>query len=157
LLSMACLNLGLSAILDVLQTANELIGMSGLAVPRFDIRIVGMRRAARTSQGLTVPVHPASTRAPDCVVVPAIGFKMPGLLETALARPDVRDAAAALRQWARRGATMTPACIGTFVMAESGLLDHHHATTTWRLAPLFRRLCNASKPGHVPGWHTGSP
>src|SRR4029078_3603370 len=38
-----------------------------------------------------------------------------------------------------RGATMTAACIGTFVMAESGLLDHHQATTTWWLAPLFRQ------------------
>jgi transcriptional regulator GlxA family with amidase domain len=34
---------------------------------------------------------------------------------------------------------MTAACIGTFVMAESGLLDHQHATTTWWLAPLFRK------------------
>jgi transcriptional regulator GlxA family with amidase domain len=64
---------------------------------------------------------------------------MPGPLEAALARTDIRDAAAALRQWARRGAMMTAACIGTFVMAESGLLDRHHATTTWWLAPLFRK------------------
>ena len=34
---------------------------------------------------------------------------------------------------------MTAACIGTFVMADSGLLDHQHATTTWWLAPLFRK------------------
>jgi transcriptional regulator GlxA family with amidase domain len=34
---------------------------------------------------------------------------------------------------------MTAACVGTFVMAESGLLDHHKATTTWWLAPLFRK------------------
>ena len=132
-------DLGLSAVLDVFQTANELIEMSGLAVPRFELRIVGVRKAVKTSHGLSVPVHTVGTRAPDCVVVPAIGFKMPGPLEAALARPDVRDAATALRQWARRGATMTAACIGTFVMAESGLLDHHHATTTWWLAPLFRK------------------
>jgi transcriptional regulator GlxA family with amidase domain len=132
-------DLGLSAVLDSLQTANELIEMSGLAVPRFDVRIVGLRKAVKTSQGLRVPVHAAGTRTPNCVVVPAIGFKMPGPLETALARPDVRDASAALRQWAGRGATMAAACIGTFVMAESGLLDHHRATTTWWLAPLFRK------------------
>jgi transcriptional regulator GlxA family with amidase domain len=78
-------------------------------------------------------------RAPDCVIVPAIGFKMPGPLEAALARSEVRDAAAALRQWATRGALMSAACIGTFVMAESGLLDHERATSTWWLSPLFRQ------------------
>jgi transcriptional regulator GlxA family with amidase domain len=70
--------------------------------------------------------------------VPAIGYKMPDPLQRALARPDVRDAAALLRQCADRGATMSAACVGTFVLAESGLLDDHDATTTWWLAPLFR-------------------
>jgi transcriptional regulator GlxA family with amidase domain len=132
-------DLGLSAVLDGFQTANELIEVSGLAVPRFELRIVGVRKAVKTSQGFSVPVQAVATRAPDCAVVPAIGFKMPGPLESALGRRDVRDAGAVLREWARRGATMTAACIGTFVMAESGLLDGHHATTTWWLAPLFRK------------------
>jgi transcriptional regulator GlxA family with amidase domain len=132
-------DLGLSAVLDAFQTANELIEVSGLLVEPFEVRIVGLRRAVKTAQGLGVPVHAAGGRTPDCVVVPAIGFKMPGPLEAALARPDIADAAAALRAWARRGATMTAACVGTFVMAESGLLDRQHATTTWWLAPLFRK------------------
>ena len=132
-------DLGLSAVLDVLQTANELIVMSGMAVPRFDVRVVGVRNAVHTAQGLTVPVTGRGRWSPDCVVVPAIGFKMPGPLEAALARPDIRDAAANLRRWHKQGATMTAACIGTFVMAESGLLDDQHATTTWWLAPLFRK------------------
>jgi transcriptional regulator GlxA family with amidase domain len=131
-------DLGLSAVLDAFQTANELIEISGLVVSPFEVRVVGVRKAVKTSQGLSVPVREISSRAPDCVVVPAIGFKMPGPLETALARPDVRDAAVALREWARRGTTMTAACVGTFIMAESGLLDHQHATTTWWLAPFFR-------------------
>jgi transcriptional regulator GlxA family with amidase domain len=132
-------DLGLSAVLDAFQTANELIAMAQLAVPRFEVRMAGVRKSVRTSQGLAVPVQATAWRRPDCVVVPAIGFKMPGPLETALARQDIQDAGESLRQWARRDAMMTAACIGTFVMAESGLLDHHQATTTWWLAPLFRR------------------
>jgi transcriptional regulator GlxA family with amidase domain len=132
-------DLGLSAVLDAFQTANELIAVSGLDVPKFEVSIVGVRKAVRTSQGFRVPVHRAGTAIPDCVVVPAIGYKMPGPLETALSQPDVRDAAATLRDWARRDTIMTAACIGTFVMAESGLLDRQRATTTWWLAPLFRK------------------
>src|SRR5262252_8249845 len=132
-------DLGLSAVLDAFQTANELIGMASLTVPRFEVRTVGLRKTVKTSHGLRVPVHAVDGRLPDCVVVPAIGFKMPGPLETALVRSEVRDAASVLRQWARKGAMMTAACIGTFVMAESGLLDHQRATTTWWLAPVFRK------------------
>ena len=132
-------DLGFSAVLDVFQTANELIEVAELAVPRFDTRVVGVRKRVMTSHGLSVPVRAANSRTPDCVVVPAIGFKMPAPLETALARPDMRDASAALQRYADRGALMTAACVGTFVLAETGLLENHRATTTWWLAPLFRK------------------
>jgi transcriptional regulator GlxA family with amidase domain len=132
-------DLGLAAVLDAFQTANEVNAMCELGIARFQVTLVGMRKTVHTSQGLTVPVRAASVRPADCVVVPAIGFKMPDVLEAALARSDVRDAATWLRQWARRGPTMTAACVGTFVMAESGLLDGQQATTTWWLSPLFRK------------------
>lgn len=132
-------DLGLAAVLDAFQTANELNELSAIGAPAFDVRITGVRKSVRTAQGFRVPLQAAGSRAPECVVVPAIGYKMPGPLEHALARPDVRDATTLLRQWSRRGAMMTAACIGTFVMAESGLLDHQRATTTWWLAPLFRK------------------
>ncbi|MDB4909058.1 MAG: ThiJ/PfpI protein [Gemmatimonadetes bacterium] len=132
-------DLGLAALLDTFQTANELIAMSELTLPPFDARIVGVRRNVRTARGFRIPVLGAGTRTPDVVIVPAIGVKMPEPLETALARRDVADAGDALRRYARRGATMTAACVGTFVLAESGLLDHQRATTTWWLASLFRQ------------------
>jgi transcriptional regulator GlxA family with amidase domain len=131
-------DLGLAAVLDALQTANELNEMARLGVARFEVRTVGLRRSVTSAQGLRVPVQTAGRRRPDCVLVPAIGYKMPAPLETALARADVREAASALRSWAARTTTMAAACIGTFVLAESGLLDGHPATTTWWLAPMFR-------------------
>lgn len=132
-------DLGLSAVLDAFQTANELLDASKLSIDPFDVRTVAVRRRVTTSQGLSVPIGRPDRRTPDCVIVPAIGYKMPAPLEKALSRPDIKDAAQLLRDYARRGATMAAACIGTFVMAESGLLDGHSATTTWWLAPLFRR------------------
>src|SRR6202011_8136 len=86
-------DLGLAAVLDAFQTANELIEMSGLGVRRFDVRVVGVRSSVTSALGFRVPVVDGGARTPDLVVVPAIGFKMPEALEPALARPDVRDAA----------------------------------------------------------------
>jgi transcriptional regulator GlxA family with amidase domain len=131
---------GLATVLDAFATANELAEMTGLHASRFEVAIVGVRKAVQTSQGLAVPVLPIPPRiVPDWVVVPAIGFKMPGPLVEALKRPDMNDATGTLRAWAHRGARTAAACIGTFILAESGLLDHQDATTTWWLAPLFRQ------------------
>ena len=132
-------DLGLSAVLDAFQTANELAEMSGIYGERFDVKIVGVTKSVRTSQGLTVPLQPVGSKTPDCVVVPAIGYKMPEPLAAALARPDIQDAALLLKRWARKEAMVTAACVGTFIMAESGLLDHQRATTTWWLSPMFRQ------------------
>jgi transcriptional regulator GlxA family with amidase domain len=131
---------GLATVLDAFGTANELAAMQQLDSLHFDVSLVGVRRRVRTSQGLGVPVQPADAAArPDWVVIPAIGFKMPGPLQQALARPDVADAGALLREWSAAGVNCAAACIGTFVLAESGLLDGRIATTTWWLAPLFRQ------------------
>ncbi len=131
---------GLSAVLDVFTTANELAAGTGIDVPPFQVAPVGVRRRVCTSQGLKVPVGVLSDQArADWVVVPAIGYKMPDRLLPALARRDVQDAAAVLRGRAAAGGQIAAACIGTFVLAESGLLDRQRATTTWWLAPLFRQ------------------
>lgn len=131
---------GLAALLDAFQTANELAQLHQVTAPRFDVAIVGLRARVRTSQGFAVPLAaPPQDEIPDWTVIPAIGYKLPDPLVQALARPDVRDLARALNRHAERGAHLAAACIGTFLLAESGLLDGHDATTTWWLSPLFRR------------------
>jgi transcriptional regulator GlxA family with amidase domain len=131
---------GLATVLDAFAIANDLAAMSGNGSARFDVTLTGTRRRVRTALGLSVPVQNISARkAPDYVIVPAIGCKMPAPLERALTRADVRDGLAALRTWADGGASLAAACVGTFVLAEAGLLDGEEATTTWWLAPLFRQ------------------
>ena len=131
---------GLSTVLDAFGTANELAAMQQLDSLHFELSLVGVRRCVHTSQGLSVPVQPADSAArPDWVVIPAIGYKMPEPLQRALGRADVADAGALLREWSAAGVNCAAACIGTFVLAESGLLDGRIATTTWWLAPLFRQ------------------
>lgn len=67
--------------------------MLSLDVARFEVSVVGVRKKVRTTQGLTVPIartiDPASA---DWIVVPAIGCKMPEVLEPALRRADVNHA-----------------------------------------------------------------
>ncbi|SAK91725.1 AraC family transcriptional regulator [Caballeronia pedi] len=131
----------LCAVLDAFTTANELAAMSEPDTsPRFEIELIGMRRDVRTALGMRVPVKPASAMTrPDWLIVPAPGTKMPAQLLPALARRDVIDAMELLAHHHADGVKIAAACIGTFVLAESGLLDDHEATTSWWLAPLFRQ------------------
>lgn len=130
---------GLSTILDTFAIANDLAVSAGAAATRFKVTIVGVRRRVRTSQGLSVPVVPAAQLAPpDIVLVPALGAKMPETLRVALQRRDVAQAGEFLRQWAGSGTLVGAACTGTFVLANTSLLDGQSATTSWWLAPLFR-------------------
>jgi len=133
-------DLGLAALTDTLVTANEVTPTLADAPAPIELSLVGVRRRVRTALGLTVPVVSAdSVGQPDAVLVPALGAKMPDALAARLARPDVADAIALLQTWAGAGATLGAACTGTFVLAESALLDGQRATTSWWLAPMFRQ------------------
>jgi len=130
---------GLSSLMDVLGTANELVQQEQISV-QFDVRLVGVRRKVQTAQGLTVPVLSAATLpCPDVVLVPALGAKMPLSLTAALARREVKDAGTWIKKWTQEGAVVGAACTATFVLAETGLLDGQTATTSWWLSSLFRQ------------------
>jgi transcriptional regulator GlxA family with amidase domain len=131
---------GLSAVLDAFTTANELAPMLDAPQPAFNLTLAAIRPAVRSAQGMQLPVVPlALAPAPDLLILPAIGHKMPVPLEAALASEEVADAGNALRELAGQGVRIAAACIGTFVLAESGLLDGEEATTTWWLTPMFRQ------------------
>lgn len=132
-------DIGLTAVLDAFRIANSLAVRQGKRPP-FDVAIIGVRKRVRSGGGLIVPVQPVtSALKPDWVVVPALGTSTPDLLVPALQRPEVRQAILQLRRWREGGARIATACVGAFLVAETGLLDHREATTTWWLAPLFRQ------------------
>ena len=131
---------GLTVTLDAFSTANALSAKLFGGTPRFDVTIVGVRRKVRTGQGLTIPVKPITpSLRPDWVIVPALKATTPATLLPALNRPDVREAKTQLLKWTAKGVQIGASCIGTFLVAEAGLLDHREATTTWSLAPFFRQ------------------
>ncbi len=131
---------GLTVMLDALSLANNFSTRQMGGTPYFDVSIVGVRKKVRSRHGLTIPVQPVTADLkPDWVVVPALSTATPDELLPALARPDVAKAKAQLLKWHAQGTLIAASCIGTFLLAETGLLDHREATTTWWLGPLFRQ------------------
>jgi transcriptional regulator GlxA family with amidase domain len=131
---------GLAVTLDALRAANGLAARAMGGTPHFDVSIVGVRKRVRSAQGFTIPVQPITPALkPDWVIVPALAATTPDLLLPALARADVVQAKAQLLRWRDEGAMIAASCIGTFLLADAGLLEHREATTTWSLAPLFRQ------------------
>jgi len=131
---------GFAAILDAFGTANTLAEMTGISSLRFQVKVVGLGKSITTARGLSMPVIAAvRAQTPDAVVMPATLHMSAEPLLQALAGSEVREAGVVLRKWSGRGALIATACIGTFVLAEAGLLDGEEATTTWWLSPLFRQ------------------
>jgi transcriptional regulator GlxA family with amidase domain len=130
----------LTVMLDTFTLANKFSAGQMGGSPYFDVSIIGMRKRVRSGQGLTIPVRGVTADLkPDWVVVPALSTGTPEQLVPALERPDVIQAKAQLLKWRAEGALIAASCIGTFLVAETGLLDHREATTTWWLGPLFRQ------------------
>lgn len=131
---------GLTVTLDAFAIANRFAARQGATTPLFELSIVGVRKKVRSGQGLPIPVQTITPNLkPDWVIVPALNTSTPDLLIPALQRRDVVDAKEQLCIWHAKGSHIAASCIGSFILAESGLLDHHEATTTWWLAPLFRQ------------------
>jgi len=125
--------------MDVIGTAKELNPIDQCSV-RFDVHLVGVRRNVLTAQGLSVPIELASeSEVPDIVLIPALRDKMPDSLEKALVRHDVQEFSELIKKWVASGASVGAACTGTFILAETGLLDGLRATTSWWLSSLFRQ------------------
>lgn len=117
----------LAITLDTLQTANALSRQKGRREV-FDVR--------------TLEVSETTTcrfRESDVVIVPGLGATTQAELEACLASPVGQRAVRLVRSARTAGATVAASCASTFILAEAGLLAGRRATTTWWLAPIFRK------------------
>jgi transcriptional regulator GlxA family with amidase domain len=131
---------GLTVTRDAFAIANRFSAQQMGGTPHFDVSTVGVRKKVRSGQGLAIPVQAVTPDLkPDWVIVPALNASTPQLLVPALERADVVKAKEQLLKWHAQGVQLAASCIGSFILAETGLLDHQEATTTWWLAPLFRQ------------------
>src|SRR5215831_2680703 len=131
---------GLTITLDAFALADAFSTRQMGGTPYFDVSTVGVRRKVVTGHGLAIPVQTITPDSkPDWVIVPALNTGTPEELIPALERPDVKQAKVQLLKWHAKGTRLAASCIGTFLLAETGLLAHREATTTWWLSPLFRQ------------------
>jgi transcriptional regulator GlxA family with amidase domain len=128
---------GLSVVLDVLATANTLRDDVAGAPPPLEVVITGLTTMARTGHGLTVETVPLATmhQLPDVFVMPALAAKTPPRIVEAVRHHPLLEPIRTLHDF---GVALAAACTGTFLLAESGVLDGHSATTSWWLGPAFR-------------------
>ena len=133
------LDTSLGITLDVMSAANRLAGQQGRPLP-FRPVLTGSSRSLRSSAGLRVDLVPMHLLpAADLVIVPGANRPLPQEIDDWLATRPVQKAVGWLKAQAGEGATLAASCAGTFVLAETGLLDGGVATTSWWLAPHFRR------------------
>lgn len=113
---------------DVMATANQIRGAAQRALP-FDVTTV--RCGPSRSSG--------KLRRADLIIVPGLGTASADELEAKLKSPACRRLGEMLVEAFEAGAMLAAPCASTFLLADTGLLNGRRATTTWWLAPLFRR------------------
>lgn len=128
--------------LDTLRTAQSLQAASRNG--RLNVFVAGAAKTVTAGSGMRVACDlslrdPAGWPVrPDWIVIPGMGAASDAQIQARLLKRDAQAVMALLRNLpaaVRVGA----ACSSVFLLAEAGLLEGRRATTTWWLAPLFRK------------------
>lgn len=126
------------AISDVLGMASHLArALQPQRDAAYTVRIVGLRaRTVLMAGGIAVAVQ-RPTADMDVLVVPGLDISSLDAWTTQLA-PLGREVDF-IRTAFARGTPVASVCVGSFLLAEAGLLEGRRATTAWLSAPQFAR------------------
>lgn len=137
-----CFDSGFTSIRDILRSAEGLRARTEPEGQPIELVVLASESLVKTAGGLRLTPHrriddDGAAAGLDVVVVPGIGVSTAPALEDALNTRSLRS----LARWL--GTADVPhvasACTGSFVLAQSGLLDGKAATTSWWLAKEFER------------------
>ena len=135
-----CMLSSLTGPADMFRTAQKL---AQLREPGTRLRIETVLISARGlsqvtgSGGLQLSGAQSPDHALDCLLIP--GY-MHDNAEDAIKKLDAyQPEIELLRAMHLRGVPLIAACCGSFLLAETGLLDGHEATTSWWLDAVFRK------------------
>lgn len=119
---------------QILNLVNGMLAQRG-APPAFDVHLVGLERETRQSTGL-FSVSPdmllREVKRTDIIILPAIHDNPDTALE------NNREFLPWLQEQRAGGAEIACFCVGSFFLAETGLLDGRTCATHWMHADAFR-------------------
>ena len=122
---------------DLLASANRILAVRGRPAA-FSVRATGS--GARAARPLLASLPSPGDIPADLIIVPGLGFHTEASVHAGLVRKDASAAQRHLAEALHLGAEIAASCSAVFLLAATGMLDGRRATTTWWLAPLFRRL-----------------
>jgi len=119
---------------QIFSEVNALLKRAGKAV-LFQIQLVGLKKETRIKKGM-FSIHPdvliGDVAKTDLIIIPAIQSDMQVALET-----NADFAPWIIKQY-HAGATLASLCIGSFLLASTGLLSGKKCATHWLAAKDFR-------------------
>lgn len=133
-----CMLSSIASASDALQVAQTLADIRHPGGLCLETIIFGARgqRSVMTSAGLELGGLVEPPEDLDILLLPGLLHNSPQDLIQRIAR--MQPELALLRAMHLRGVQLAGTCSGSFLLAESGLLDGHRATCSWWLATAFR-------------------
>ena len=121
---------------QILCRANDYLGEDNKA-PEFIVHLVGQKRETRIKKGLFT-IRPEAlleeVSHTDLIIIPAVHGDMKQVLV------DNEQMLNWIIAQYHKGAAVASLCIGSFILAGTGLLDGKSCATHWEMADDFRRM-----------------